>query len=277
MTCRVYNSLEFCAYPADINSSMNYPLPVIKRAREYRIYDDKGRRYLDLFQESGKALLGHRQHKLSLDLKNTISRGLLSAYPSVYHRRIEKVLRKIIPAGYNGIFVSSDMQQIFKAFPGIIGRSFTYQDIAEPLLDETGELTWWRPFLKVEYPDIIFPVVPLTGSFAFTVAAVKQKNYSFSCSGISALTAIAVSRVLHNLDALISEDPYSRLKMQLPGWDRKGPYLVFKGDEKQYNKIYMTGLKTGVLLSPGFPSFSIIPACYDEGEIRAFLREIDND
>lgn len=255
---------------------MDYPLPVIKRAREYRLYDEKGRRYLDFYQESGKALLGHRQNRLSLELKNTISRGLMSAYPSIYHRRLEKALRKIIP-GYNGIHVCQDLQTALGRVSRITGKPVTPETVKDPLFGNPEGISLWRPFLQTEYPDIVFPVIPLPGSFALSVFGVKQERKEYTCSGISALTATAAARAAYNLHAFINENPYSDCSLQLKDWDRTGPYLIFKGDENRYKEIYKAGIKTGVLLSPGYPSFCIIPAVYEEGEMRAFLRETEND
>ena len=136
---------------------------------------------------------------------------------------------------------------------------------------------WWDRYASSRYPDIVFPVLPIPGSFRIAAVAVKQKKEEFVSSGISALTAAGLSRALYNLASFIEEDPWSQKKSEFKGWKRKGPYLLFSGNEEQYKNLYRTGIKTGVLLPPFFPSFSILPASFEEGETRAFLREINND
>ncbi len=61
-----------------MQADLSFTIPPIRRARGYRLYDHRGRRYLDLWQNGGHSLLGHRGlHLLSL-LKNLMSRGLLA-------------------------------------------------------------------------------------------------------------------------------------------------------------------------------------------------------
>jgi len=61
-------------------------LPVIRRARGYRLYGQDGRRYLDLWQGGGRALLGHRPARVTTVLKNVISTGLVTDLPSDWRR-----------------------------------------------------------------------------------------------------------------------------------------------------------------------------------------------
>ena len=45
-------------------------IPRIRRARGYRLYDHHGRRYLDLWQNGGRSLLGHRPARQTTLLKD---------------------------------------------------------------------------------------------------------------------------------------------------------------------------------------------------------------
>gem|GEM_PF-134293 len=71
-------------------------LPPIRRAREFYLYDHRGRRYLDLAQNGGRAILGHRPNRLSTRLKNVLSSGLLAELPSVYGPRLERAVARLI-------------------------------------------------------------------------------------------------------------------------------------------------------------------------------------
>ena len=73
-------------------------LPPIRRAREFYLYDYRGRRYLDFWQNGGRAILGHRPNRLNTRLKNALSSGLLAELPSVYGARLARVVRQLLEA-----------------------------------------------------------------------------------------------------------------------------------------------------------------------------------
>ena len=56
-------------------------MPEIRRARDYRLYDIHGRRYLDLCLDGGRALLGHKPGRVVLMMKNALEKGLSASYP----------------------------------------------------------------------------------------------------------------------------------------------------------------------------------------------------
>ena len=66
-------------------------IPVIKRARGYRLYSISGRRYVDLALSGGYNLLGHRPTSFINGLKQVCEKGLLSDLPSIYGRRLVKI------------------------------------------------------------------------------------------------------------------------------------------------------------------------------------------
>ncbi|TCW60957.1 hypothetical protein [Treponema sp. J25] len=72
-------------------------LPPLRRGRGYRLYAQNGKRYLDLWQQGGWAILGHDPHRQLLLLKNTLSRGCLGLFPQDHHRRLFQALASIFP------------------------------------------------------------------------------------------------------------------------------------------------------------------------------------
>ena len=48
-------------------------IPPVRRARDYHIYDESGRRYLDFYQDGGRAVLGHRPPNVAKTLKNVLA------------------------------------------------------------------------------------------------------------------------------------------------------------------------------------------------------------
>ncbi len=84
-------------------------LPEVNRARDCRLYDRKGNRYLDLWRNGGRALLGHRPDRVYKELKNVLQKGIVAEYPSVYTSRLKKALRALIPGSWEiRIFASRD-------------------------------------------------------------------------------------------------------------------------------------------------------------------------
>ena len=81
----------------------------IHRAREYRLYDRKGRRYLDLWQSGGRALLGHRPKRTLALVKGVLSQGSNAGLPSVYEDHLLDCLRRLIP-GFEPFLTNSDAE-----------------------------------------------------------------------------------------------------------------------------------------------------------------------
>lgn len=258
-----------------MNRSLN-SIPVIKRARGYHLYDINGNRYLDFFQEGGKALLGHRPHGFSLAMKNIISRGLYSSYPSEYDTRVHKALLELFP-DYSGFAVFGCKMDAEEFLSTEFGKNIVYKEIDDPLfVKETGSLSvsYWRPFLDRSFPDCIIPVLPFPGNAAPVVTAFKTGSSKFLNFGVSPYILGALSRQIYNLIAVLHDKWYDELPFHGPQWTAEGPYLFYSGTEEKYRKTFHQGLENGLLLNPDYSSFSIIPADYDSAEIKRFRKEV---
>ena len=73
-------------------------LPRIRRARGYRLSALDGRRLLDMWQDGGRAILGHRGADVTTALKRALDRGVTEAFPSVQEHRLEQALRRLLGA-----------------------------------------------------------------------------------------------------------------------------------------------------------------------------------
>lgn len=72
-----------------------YQLPprrIVRRAREWRLYDQSGDRYVDFYQADGAAFLGHRPPGLARSVAAEIDRGLWAPLPTPWRARLEKAL-----------------------------------------------------------------------------------------------------------------------------------------------------------------------------------------
>jgi hypothetical protein len=72
-------------------------LPVVLRARDFRLYTQGGGRLVDLWQGGGGAILGHTPPGVLRSLKNCASRGLFTPLPHPQEGRLLKALTRILP------------------------------------------------------------------------------------------------------------------------------------------------------------------------------------
>lgn len=256
-------------------------IPLIKRAKDYRLYDGQGTRYLDFFQNNGRALLGHRPGKLSMELKNVLSKGIMFEAPSVYYRRLINAMRKLLPS-YPHVRVYEHYLRTEEAVKelGLIRRN---EEVPDPLLTEEGGLTicLWRPFLddNFPFPSVVVPVLPFPGRFApsllcFADDPGEKVPESDLCSP---LLLAGLTRIVYDLLSFMQDcDREKWNKFDLVIWKRCGPYLIPRCEkEKEYDEMFSTFLENGILLSPRFPGASIIPGECTEGEIK-ILRKWEN-
>jgi glutamate-1-semialdehyde aminotransferase len=72
-------------------------VPLVQRARDFRLYCNGDRRLVDLWQNGGAAILGHTPPAVLREIKNTASRGLYAPFPHFTENRYIKALAKIFP------------------------------------------------------------------------------------------------------------------------------------------------------------------------------------
>jgi hypothetical protein len=73
-------------------------LPLIRRARLWRLYSEDGkRRFLDLWQDGGRLILGARPSGFNVRVKDLLERGLAGPYPSGMTRRLVAALARYFP------------------------------------------------------------------------------------------------------------------------------------------------------------------------------------
>lgn len=232
-------------------------IPQIRRAREYHLYDLKGRRYLDCCLDGGRALLGHKPGRTVLMMKNALDKGLSAPYPGVYTRRLLKQLQLLHPA--------------------VAGCSVVFSG------GKAADLSLIRPF-ETEGGVVSVPadapfklLLPLPGSGMLDVVCasaecldalpaedhVPQYLLSGLCRAAAELTAFA--KVC---------SPGKWASFNSPLWERRGPWLYLSADKALYPSIFNAFLEKGVLLSPDSEIPSCVPSQFTEGEISP-IKEIE--
>ncbi len=254
-------------------------MPVIKRARGYRLYDYRGHRYLDLYQQGGRSLLGHRAYRQNNLLKDVLSSGLGGNLPSVYQRRLEKALLARFP-GYRGVRIAASEQQALELASVYLGRSLAAGDIRDPLSSSRGgaEAAYWRPRLpggdEGGAEEILFPLLPFAMGEAPACVCFRQAlPASFPVP--NPVSPLILAGALRALDDLRRYEPAPWFRPDLlassPGWTQKGIYLLCRRPESEYERIFLEFLRAGLLLSPRYPGPSILPAEASPGEVKSML------
>ncbi|MDR0910936.1 MAG: hypothetical protein LBM77_14370 [Spirochaetaceae bacterium] len=247
-------------------------LPIITRARGWRLYTADNKRLVDLWQNGGRAILGHKGEGILKAIKNEAERGLTTAFPNPWQARLEKALIKLfVKEGYSSCFPPP--------LAGGAGGGVAYNINSENIF-------LWRPFLPDEdktWTKTIKPLLPLSWPFEYEIeieieADAKPETTPpapprLRVSPLSAITAAALSRAVYNLLAS-PETPDSRLTPKLKEaleaapacstWERHGPYLYYKGGN--YEADYQRFLERGFLLPPNQRDPAILPGELSPGE-----------
>ena len=255
---------------------------MVVRAREYHLYDRSGRRYVDFFQNHGRAILGHRPDGVLRAMKATASRGLLAPYPSVYQGRLEKILEQLLPGSF-AIRLYSGRRYALDVLRRTLGLHDAPLVIADPALADplAGDaVSFWRPFLPdVEFfSEILLPILPFPGNFVPEVVCVKDEALAKELPSSDPVSPLVLDLLVKCTAALLGKDGGRREWMSqvnpLAGVfpHVRGPYCATGLSEERYRDFHAAAFAVGVVLPPG-PDIPIIsPACYADGEVAAFLK-----
>ena len=244
-------------------------LPLIKRARNYYLYDDKGNRYLDLYLDGGRAICGHRSGGLSLAIKNVLSRGLYAPYPSIYSYRLVKLLKKEFPR-----FREVGLYKSFSSFQRLYGKEVSFTD---PLENKGhSEFVLWRPYVPVDdkcrYIIIRFP---FPGSDVIAVLTSGSQILPQS----DLLPPYILSGLIRSFfdlkNSIKVQDPlmWSALD-KTEHWQRTGPYLVPRCSREEYSGLFKLYLKSNIFISPDYDTPSVCAAGLSDGDLKELLKNI---
>jgi hypothetical protein len=268
-------------------------VPRIRRARGFRLYDAAGRRFLDLWQAGGEAILGHRPVRAGAALKASLDRGLAAPLPTAWEPRLLAALAARFPA-YRSFRLYATRERALQAASLVLGTAVAEADVADPGLGTrgAGQVGLWRPYLGAasdihvsaalgrpcpgEEPawEVLLPVLPFTlgGSPAAACFRDVLPADAAPSDTVPGAAAVAALRGLAALERARPVDPFGRRDLDgAPGWERRGPYLAPVFAAGDYPEVFRAFLARGVLLSPFYPGPSILPGEASEGERRLLL------
>jgi hypothetical protein len=291
--------------PAPIEPPLLNLLPVVLRARDFRLYTQDGGRLVDLWQSGGRSILGHTPAGVSRELKNYTSRGLFSPLPHPQERRLVKALSRLIPGRAFRLY--ADRFSLTKAleragFPppapsppaSSLPASFPAASFPDPAFSPPPPAVpaLWRPFLEPETPvrdqdqaPILIPILPWPLSpWVLALKPALEDRFAPS-QPISPVLLAAATRAVYDLVAagpLGGRPVYPRINHALYGntpgpanpWRRRGPYLVhasFTGTQPSpprqfWETLFRNFLREGFLIPPDPAEPLILPGILSPGE-----------
>ncbi|MDR0374290.1 MAG: hypothetical protein LBH85_01005 [Treponema sp.] len=280
-------------------------MPHITRARGFRLYGANGKRYVDLWQSGGAAILGHNPPGVLRELKNTAERGLFAPLPTHVEARFFKALAALLPG--HSFYVYADGYSLYRMLSGagFGGITFPARSVFDPALgDERNEgrektVSLWRPFLPVEDAPscpLLLPVLP----WHLAPKTLAIRNGAFPAGGASAdstrppvsdavspVILAAATRAVYDLLAEIGQAQAAQaarsgtrtapLAARFPAlakalassaWRQKGVYLHYgdRPDDTGYSALFQRFLEAGFLLPPAPNQPAILPPVLSAGE-----------
>ena len=250
-------------------------LPPIRRARLWRLYaegtaEGRQRRFLDLWMDGGRSILGAKGTGLGTAAKAAIDMGLARPLPSVWTRRLEKALLETYPGFASArLFPNRDraLAALGAAFPG--AEPALLRPFGEHLRGNApADSRFALPLLPC--PALLEPGVVLAreGADAEALAAEQVPPAALAAAARALREFAAFSRVF-------GEGLWRKADRRLaPYFERSGPYLYPRCPETEYDTLFRAALGAGLLLSPEYAFPSILPGDFDDGELAALGKAI---
>jgi len=274
-------------------------LPAIRRCRGYRLYAENGRRFLDLWQDDGRGVLGAKGTGIGTVVKAETDKGLASPFPSVYERRLEKALAAAYPH-YAAVRFYPDEASAARALlscaaragatdaavPGEADWRLSAEELAFDPARRGASASGCLALLERPYPegldmdaaraDFRVALLRLPLARAFSPAVLLFRDEATAAGSDRALVPpIALSAAVKAFAELAghkdtyTEELWKRSDRRLGRlFERKGPRLWPRCPREAYPALFKEALDRGVLLSPFWNLPSNIPADFDDGELK---------
>ena len=252
----------------------------VRRARGYRLYTHAGRRILDLYQDGGRAILGHGGGGIVTAFKSGLDRGPNSPLPSVYTGRLQAAVSDLIPE-CRVVRVFSNRERALSAISRWFDRRVSPADACDPVhpvdvqdRQRGGPIRLWRPFLPSAQSPFeglperwaILPILPTVGDSPPQVVLFSAPEAPES----DIIAGFRLAALVRGVYDLVS-DP-GRSKLRLPGFTSVGPYLLPEQARRSYSDRSNILLDHGFLMSPVESVPSIAPAQMSSGELAGLRR-----
>ena len=248
-------------------------LPPIRRIRGNRLYAADGRRFLDLWLDGGRGILGERDRHARMYAANAADKGLSRPYPGQHDARFRKAVLAAWP-GWPGLRLYANEERALAAAARVLGSPAV---LSEPVSrgGERGSVALLRPFA----PDPAGPVLALPRlpcPAAFAPACLLSRDPSLLAGeGGDTVPQMALVAAARALDSLAGSEREGYGPALWERWDRRmaafferrGPWLLASAARERYADFFRAALEGGVLVSPVFDEPCLVPPDFDDGEL----------
>jgi len=252
-------------------------LPPVRRARGYHLYGAGGERFLDLWQEDGRGVLGAKGFALGTLAKDEIDRGILAPLGDrSAETRLSGEILSILPE-YKAVRIfQSEAQACARlAAAGGLGAQVHEPARIRPFSEfERGYVrgTAGSPALFIlPCPAFLSPAALLFSSEKEASAFVSDLLAPVQLkAGYKALREFRAYRAKFSEEIWKSTDRYTA-----DLFDRSGPLLYPRGHCAEplcYAELFRSALAAGILLSPSPERPSIIPGEFSPGELKKLTK-----
>jgi hypothetical protein len=265
-------------------------VPPVLRARDFRLYTQGGGRLVDLWQDGGRAVLGHTPRLVLRDLKNSGERGLFTGFPHPQEGRFLKALARLLPGRSFRLYADgASLSRSLEAagFPCPVPGSCpdpAFPGPAAGSVEPAVCLSLWRPFLEdpagpasaptgetpVLIPVLPWPLSPHVAAFSPGL----EDRFPPSDIVSPALLAAATRGVYHLIAAgnRGGRPVYPKINRVLYDrqgrgpWHCRGIYLTPKDAGAGWEMLFRRFLERGFLIPPGPGEPLILPGILSPGE-----------
>ena len=263
-------------------------LPPIRRTRGPRLYAADGRRFLDLWLDDGRDILGSAGRPIRTYAANASDKGLLRPYPGLYGHRLEKAVLAAWPA-FKAVRFYLNEERALAAAARLSGRTAETLELretfdatgcgtAENAIAGTGSgLVKLRPFAPTPQGcTLALARIPCPGPLAPACLLGLYDSLLEPEEGdlVPAMMHYAAARAMASLekvsrDGSYGEELWKRFDRRMePYFRRFGPYLLPRIEADKYADFFRAALEGGALVSPQYVMPSMVPPEFDDGELR---------
>lgn len=270
-------------------------LPPIRRARLWRLYAEDGRRFLDLWMDGGRAMLGTKGTGIGTVVKAAVDVGLSKPMPSVREQRLEKEVLERHP-GYAAVRFYRSEAGAREALARAFGASGLFDPARRDGASRGGEgrgearAVLLRPFADAlaepggpaagDFPAAM-PLFPCPAPYSPVALLFRELAAAELAASelVSPLCLAAASKALHELDRFsgsYNEELWRRTDRRLSAFfERSGPYLYAKTGPSGHSAFFRAALGAGVLVSPESGLPCLVPGDFDDGELAKLASALE--
>ena len=231
----------------------------VRRARGCFLYTQNGVRLVDLFQESGRAILGWGTGTSFTVFKNSLSRGYTGSCSTDALARLSKAVERLLDSPRK-VILFTQKQEALRAGLSVAPNSTAV----------------WKPWLSCA-PDwalvdavLVEPPLPWTaGLYVLAFRCTPELESAVAVLGVPASVPVAApllvaaARAIDDMRAALNarceHDWFLYDRVLSAYWKRGGPYLHPSVEAGHYRSFFCHCLDCGVLISPVYEQPSIVP------------------